>query len=112
LAEHFGRAPYFTVVDLDENGEVSNVKTIANTGEHAGGVGLTHDNIAELKPNAIILYGMGPRGLTSFQNSGIAVLKANANTVKEVITAYKQDELEELTEGCEHAHHHHSERNC
>jgi predicted Fe-Mo cluster-binding NifX family protein len=106
LAEHFGRAPYFTVVDLDENKEVSNVKTVANMGEHAGGVGLTHDNIAELKPNAIVVYGMGPRGLTSFQSAGIAVLKANANKVGEVIAAYKAGKLEELTEGCEHAHHH------
>jgi hypothetical protein len=34
------------------------------------------------------------------------VLKANANTVGEVITAYKDDQLQELTEGCQHAHHH------
>jgi predicted Fe-Mo cluster-binding NifX family protein len=49
---------------------------------------------------------MGPRGLNSFQGAGVAVLKANANTVSEVIAAYKDDRLQELTEGCEHAHHH------
>lgn len=106
LAEHFGRAPYYTVVELGENGEVSNVKTVPNVGEHAGGMGYSHDNILELKPNAIIVYGMGPRGLNSFQGAGVAVLKANANTVSEVIAAYKDDRLQELTEGCEHAHHH------
>ena len=106
LAEHFGRAPYFAVVELDENGEVSNVRTVPNVGEHAGGMGYTHDNILELKPNAIIVYGMGPRGLSSFQSAGVAVLKANANTVKEVIAAYKDDKLQELTEGCHHARHH------
>lgn len=105
LAQHFGRAPYYTVVDLDENGKVSSVKTIPNIGEHFGGVGEAHGHLLELKPNAIIAYGMGPRGLISFQNAGIAVLKANANTVSEVITAYKEDKLQELTEGCEHAHH-------
>jgi predicted Fe-Mo cluster-binding NifX family protein len=106
LAEHFGRAPYYTVVELSENGEVSNVKTVSNVGEHAGGMGYSHDHILELKPNAIIVYGMGPRGLNSFQGAGVAVLKANANTVSEVIAAYKDDRLQELTEGCEHAHHH------
>jgi predicted Fe-Mo cluster-binding NifX family protein len=105
LAEHFGRAPYYTIVELGENGEVLNVKTVPNVGEHAGGKGFSHDNILEYKPNAIIVYGMGPRGLDSFQNTGIAVLKANANTVSEVISAYKNDALPELTEGCEHAHH-------
>ena len=106
LAQHFGRAPYYAVVDVDENGNVSNIRSVANSGEHFGGVGEAHSQILELKPNAVIAYGMGPRGLTSFQNNGIAVLKANAHTVNEVVTAYKKDKLQELTEGCEHAHHH------
>jgi predicted Fe-Mo cluster-binding NifX family protein len=105
LAEHFGRAPYFTVIDLDEKNEVSSVKTVPNTGEHAGGSGYAHDLVLELKPKAIIVYGMGPRGLIGFQNAKVAVLKANANTVREVVSSYKEDELEELTEGCHEAHH-------
>jgi predicted Fe-Mo cluster-binding NifX family protein len=105
LAEHFGRAPYYTIVELDENDEVSNVKTVPNVGEHAGGTGFSHDNILKYKPTALIVYGMGPRGLTTFQDAEVAVLKANANTVSEVISAYKNDALPELTEGCEHAHH-------
>ena len=106
LAEHFGRAPYFVLIDLNEESEVSNVKTIPNVGEHAGGMGQTHDHILELRPDAIIVYGMGPRGLSTFQNAGVAVLRANADTVKEVVSAYKDDKLQELTEGCHHAHHH------
>lgn len=106
LAEHFGRAPYFAVVDLNDNGEVANVKTVQNVGEHAGGRGYTHDHILELQPNVIIVYGMGPRGLNLFQDSGVAVMRANAKTVDEVIAAYEGDLLQELTEGCQHAHHH------
>jgi len=105
LAEHFGRAPYYTVVELGENGEVLNVKTVPNVGEHAGGMGFSHDHILEHKPTALIVYGMGPRGLNTFQSAGVAVLKANASTVSEVVAAYKDDRLQELTEGCEHAHH-------
>jgi predicted Fe-Mo cluster-binding NifX family protein len=105
LAEHFGRAPYYTIVELDENCDVSNVKTVPNVGEHAGGMGFSHDHILEYKPTALIVYGMGPRGLNTFQSAGVAVLKANANMVNEVISAYKKDALPELTEGCEHAHH-------
>jgi predicted Fe-Mo cluster-binding NifX family protein len=106
LAEHFGRAPYFAVVDINDNGEITNIKTVPNVGEHAGGMGYTHDHILGLQPNAIIVYGMGPRGLNTFQSGGVAVLKANAKTVGEVVTAYKNDQLQELTEGCQHAHHH------
>ena len=106
VAEHFGRAPYYTIVELDENEEVSSVKTVPNVGEHAGGMGYSHDHILEYKPTALIVYGMGPRGLMTFQSAGVAVLKANADTVREVVSAYKNDALLELTEGCEHARHH------
>ena len=106
VAEHFGRAPYFTIVDLDDEGEVVSLKAVLNTGEHAGGAGLTHDNILALEPSAVIVYGMGPRGLLTFQNAGVAVLKANADTVKEIVDSYNEDGLNELTEGCYEAHHH------
>jgi predicted Fe-Mo cluster-binding NifX family protein len=105
LAEHFGRAPYYAVVDFDEKGEITSVKTVPNVGEHAGGTGFAHDQILEYQPKAIIVYGMGPRGLITFQNAGVTVLKANAHTVGDVVAAYKEDKLQELTEGCEHAHH-------
>lgn len=105
LAEHFGRAPYFTIVELDNN-EVSNVSIVKNVSEHVGGTGSPHDYITQLQPKALIVYGMGPRGIMAFQSAGIEVLKAIGSTVKEVVEAYKQDILEELTEGCPHAHHH------
>jgi predicted Fe-Mo cluster-binding NifX family protein len=106
IAEHFGRAPFYAIVALDKDGKVENIETLENKGEHFGGEGHMHDNILERKPNAIITYGMGPRGLTGFQEAGVAVLKANADTVKDVIAAYNDDKLQELTEGCHHAHHH------
>lgn len=76
-----------------------------NSGEHFEGTGHPHDFILRSKPDAVIVYGMGARGLSNFQNAGVAVLKANANTVEEVIAAYNDDMLQELTEGCHHAHH-------
>ena len=107
IAEHFGRAPFFAVVDLDEKGKVLSVETEANTGEHHGGTGHPHENLLALKPNVIIACGMGPGGLASFQNAGVNVLKATATTVEETVAQFKADKLEKLTGGCEHAHHHH-----
>ena len=76
-----------------------------NEGEHFGGFGRPADRILQLRPNAVITYGMGSRALSIFQEAGIAVLRANADTVKDVVEAYRHDKLEELTEGCHHAHH-------
>jgi len=104
LSEHFGRAPYFIIVDLEEN-NISNVQVVPNESEHFGGFGRPPDRILQFKPNAVITYGMGPRALSIFQEAKVAVLRANSSTVKEVIEAYRQDKLEELTEGCHYAHH-------
>ncbi|MEM1586739.1 MAG: NifB/NifX family molybdenum-iron cluster-binding protein [Candidatus Bathyarchaeia archaeon] len=100
LSEHFGRAPYFVVVDLDENNNILSVQVVPTAGEHFSGMSRPADNILKFRPNAIITHGMGPRTLSVFQNAGIAVLRANANIVREVIEAYRQDTPEELTEGC------------
>ena len=105
LSGHFGRAPYFAVFELDEKGQVSNHRTIANTSEHFGGKGRPPDRILQLKPNVLITYGMGPRALVIFQSARVAVLRANADTVRDVIAAFNKDELEELTEGCREARH-------
>jgi len=104
LSEHFGRAPYFIVVEL-ENGNIINVQAVPNESEHFGGFGLPSDRILQFRPNAVITYGMGPRALSIFQGAGVAVLKANADTVKDVVEAYRQNKLEELTEGCHRARH-------
>lgn len=105
LAMHFGRAPYFTVIELSPDGRVLNQQTIPNESEHFGGVGRPPDRILSLKPDVVVTYGMGPRALSIFQAAGVAVLRADAETVREVIEAYMEDRLQELTEGCHHARH-------
>jgi predicted Fe-Mo cluster-binding NifX family protein len=105
LSEHFGRAPYFAVVEIGEDGQMISQKTVSNVGEHFGGSGQRADFILGLKPNVIITYGMGPRGISIYQSARVAVLRANANSVRQVIEAYNRNELEELTEGCHEARH-------
>lgn len=105
LSEHFGRAPFFSVFILDDNGKVLSHKTVPNESEHFGGVGFPPDRILQLNPDAVITYGMGPRALARFQNAKVAVLRANASLARDVLLAYTRDKLEEMTEGCHHAKH-------
>jgi predicted Fe-Mo cluster-binding NifX family protein len=106
LAQHFGRAPYFTVVDLDDNCQIASLKTELNQGEHVGGTGHPHEHLLALKPDVFIVQGMGPGCLRSLQDCGVCVLKASGNTVKEITDLFKSGKLGQLTGGCEHAHHH------
>jgi len=105
LSQHFGRAPFYAIIDLDEKGQVIGQGTIANTSEHFGGVGLPPDRILQLKPKALVTYGLGSKAIKMFQDAGVAVLRTEANTVREVVRAYNNDELQELTHGCHQAHH-------
>ncbi len=106
VAEHFGRTIYFTIVELD-NGKTVNVSTIKNTSEHVGGVGTAFEQIIALGPKAIVVNGMGPRGIMNFTNAGVKVLRANAQVVNKIVEAYTAGQLEDLTEGCSEASHHH-----
>ncbi len=105
LSQHFGRAPYYAIVDLDEKGNIVSESTIPNTSEHFGGVGLPPDRIMQLKPKALVTYGLGSKALRMFQDAGVAVLRTEVNTVREVVNAYNNDELQELTQGCHHEQH-------
>ena len=105
VADHFGRAPYFTVIDLDDTGKTIEKNTHSNTGEHSGGRGHAHNNVLRYNPKAVIVLGMGPRGIASFQSQNIAVLQAHSRIVEELVQAYSRNELQELTEGCAEAHH-------
>jgi predicted Fe-Mo cluster-binding NifX family protein len=106
LAQHFGKAPYYAVVDLDDDNAVSNIKTEINKSEHVGGTGLPHENLLVLKPDVFVVYGMGPGCLMSLQSTGMTVLKAVGNNVNDIVAAFKEGQLKALEGGCEHAHHH------
>ena len=107
VAQHFGRAPNYAIIELNQNKDIINIKTEANTNEHMGGTGHPHDTLLTQKPDYMLVCSMGPGGLQSFKNAGVIVLKAQGTTVKEVITNFKEGKLKELEGGCEHAHEHH-----
>ena len=107
LAHHFGRAPYFAIVEFDENNKTSKVNIEPNRSEHMGGApGHSHDSFLALKPDFVIAYTMGPGALNTFLDAGIKVLEATANTVKGNIQSFKEGKLKDLVGVCEHAHHH------
>ena len=97
ICDHFGRTPYFAVIDLDENGQIIKQSTVSSSGEHfCEGINF----LLNLKPDFMIAQGMGQRVIQNFQNARIAILRTSANVVKDAIQQYNRGELIELTEGC------------
>ena len=110
IAQHFGRAPYFAIVELDENQKSPKVTIEPNRSEHMGGApGHSHESFLSLKPDIVIAYSMGPGALNTFLGAGVTVLAATALTVEGNIESFKEGKLKKLAVGCEHAHHHEHE---
>ncbi len=107
VAHHFGKAPYFALVELNENKKTPEVKTEPNRSEHMGGApGHSHESFLALKPDVVVAYTMGPGALSTFREAGVTVLEATENTVRGNIESFTKGKLKELVGGCEHAHHH------
>jgi predicted Fe-Mo cluster-binding NifX family protein len=105
LSPHFGRAPFFAVVEIQSDGRIEKLSFQPNRSEHFGGGGRPPDIILQFNPNVVITFGMGPRAMRRFQAVGVAVMQATSGTLGEVLHAFAQNELNELTEGCRDARH-------
>ena len=105
VSDHFGRAPFFAIVEIDDKGEIQSHRITPNLSEHMGGFGKPADHLLKMEPDAIVAMRMGPKAIGLFQEAKVAVLRTNSNIVRDVIDAYKNDELVELTEGCLEARH-------
>jgi predicted Fe-Mo cluster-binding NifX family protein len=105
VADHFGRAPYFAIVELKKDGSIEKIEVIENRGEHLGGSVSVEEFIGKLKPDALLVKGMGPRGLNAFQSLGVAVFTGSLDTIEGAIQSYVKGQLKGLTEPCREARH-------
>lgn len=97
LSMHFGRANFFAIVDLNDDVKIRFEK---NTGEHFGGGRKASQIILEFKPDVVITHGIGTGALEKFKGR-VKVYKAQGETIREAISAFKEGKLQPMTEaGC------------
>ena len=106
IFHHFGRAPMFALATLTQDNKVESIKSVENAGEHFGGHGAAETLALNLNIDAVVVKGLGPRGLQAFQENGVAVYTGNFNTVGEALDSYINGKLSGLTESCKEARHH------
>lgn len=69
---HFGHAPYFTVIEI-EDGDIKSVESVKNADHDAVGCGGVIEFALGLGIDAMLTVGMGRPPLTRFTNSGVTV---------------------------------------
>ena len=89
--EHFGRAPYFIFVDI-ENGKVTDFWVEENPAvEHAPG--LIPKYLKDKGVDVVIVRGIGFRAVKNFEAYGIAVIRGAEGRVKDILERFLRGEL-------------------
>jgi predicted Fe-Mo cluster-binding NifX family protein len=94
VSDHFGRAPTFTVVEM----ETKDVEVLPNTSEHFGGTGLPPEILSIEGVEVMLCSGLGPRAIGMFEESGIEVYVGASGAVRDAITAFQSGTLREATD--------------
>lgn len=106
VAEHFGRAPCFMLVDV-ENGEVTATQVVANPFAEAHQPGQVPGFIHEHKANVILSGGMGGRAIEFFGQLGIKAATGASGTVRQALENYLGGKLKEAAPCLESVAHGH-----
>jgi predicted Fe-Mo cluster-binding NifX family protein len=86
ISEHFGHAPYFAFIENDE------ISVIVNPlSDH--GPGDIPQYMAQQKVDLLVARGIGGRAVDFFNRLGISVIRGASGTVKEILTAIKNQQL-------------------
>jgi predicted Fe-Mo cluster-binding NifX family protein len=113
VAEHFGRCPYFALVEMDRN-EVQAIEVIDNPYYTGHQVGQIPQFIHEQQADVMLSGGMGGRAIHIFQQLGIQAATGAAGTVRKTLEAYLGGELREAApcaESVAHGHEHDHDHN-
>jgi predicted Fe-Mo cluster-binding NifX family protein len=106
VSAHFGRCPFFVLVDMDEN-EIQAVNTVQNPyyGHHQPGQvpGFVHSQGADV----MLAAGMGGRAIAFFEQYGIQAATGATGTVRHALEQYVGHQLQEAEpcqESVDHGH--------
>jgi predicted Fe-Mo cluster-binding NifX family protein len=85
VSQHFGRAPTFTLVDLD----TKDVQILPNRSNHMGGNGLPTDMLKDQGVQIMIVGGLGPKAIQAFAEQCVEVFVGAAGTVNDAIEDWR-----------------------
>jgi predicted Fe-Mo cluster-binding NifX family protein len=93
---HFGKANFYTVVTV-EGDRITEVEGIVNPGHDAGGCGNAVANIMALKPDALVVSGIGSSPAQGFAEAGLEVyVDRESPTVRDSVERFVQNTLEAI----------------
>ena len=93
---HFGKAKYYTVIELEE-GKIVDVECVQNPGHQGGGCGDAVFYIMALKPDAMVVSGIGGSPAAGFAKVGLDLyFDRESPTIEKSIEMFIAGELEKV----------------
>jgi predicted Fe-Mo cluster-binding NifX family protein len=90
---HFGKAKFYTIITLQEN-TITDVEVVTNGGHDSGACGNAVANIMSLKPDALVVGGIGGSPAKGFASAGLDVyVDQESATVKESVDKFMSNML-------------------
>jgi predicted Fe-Mo cluster-binding NifX family protein len=91
---HFGKAYFYTVVEINPEGTIEDVIVVKNEGHAASGCGGAVENISVLGADALIVSGIGGSPLQGFAQKGLPVYHDNISmNVAQSVNAFLANQL-------------------
>jgi predicted Fe-Mo cluster-binding NifX family protein len=101
VADHFGRCPYFIVVET-EGGKIKSQKAVENPYFRDHVPFAVPEFISKFKPDVLITGGIGPRALQVFESMDIKVIHGFSGKNREAVERYLKGVIESDLNPCEH----------
>jgi predicted Fe-Mo cluster-binding NifX family protein len=102
MSMHFGRCPFFTLIDVEE-GKMTNAQVVANPAFENHVPGAVPEFIRGQKVNVMIAGGMGPKAVNMFNSFGLEVATGVGGKIEKVLEAYLEGKVQG-TVPCKHDH--------
>ena len=102
MSMHFGRCPFFTLIDVEE-GKMTNAQVVANPAFENHVPGAVPKFIRDQNINVMIAGGMGPKAVNMFNGFGLEVATGVGGKIEKVLEAYLEGKVQG-TVPCKHDH--------
>ena len=106
VAQHFGHAPYFILVDV-ENGQVTATQGVANPFVNGHAPGQIPGFIQGQNANVMLSGGMGGRAIQFFEQVGVQTATGASGTVRQSLENFFGGKLTEAAPCAESVAHGH-----
>lgn len=89
-SDHFGHCDVFTLVEVDNNKQVTSVDTLPVPDHGAGGCMVPVQTLKDAGVNAIVVGGIGARPMQGFSEVGIDVYWADRGSIPDAATVMEE----------------------